>query len=272
MYCNIFFNYCIVCGKLYVVMKMKDFFTFYRDIKHMDLPFEAFQLMHGVLLIVSVGIILYVVRCYGRMDEHRQHRFMKGMAIYYLMEEGLYTIWLLLVCSDHVWLRILPLELCSLCAYMNAIAVFTKNRYLQFYSGVIPLIAGSIALLYPANISNLYPVISYRVLNFYMLHGSFILFSLIQLRDKKLLQYRYMRRNMLLVGSMYTIAFIVNLALKTQYMFVGIPPEIGFVANVFHVTGVIMFLPVIIAILCLLQFLVVYLLRKICHTQPIAKP
>ena len=192
------------------------------------------------------------------------------MACYYIIEEVMYTSWLFLMCHEQVFKEVLPLELCSICAYVNAIAVFTQQKNLRFFSGVVGLIAGSVAMLYPANISGLYPTLSYRTINFYMLHASFIVFALIQLKDTTLLTYHNMKDNLILLVCLFTLAFLVNVFLKTQYMFVGTPPSIGFIAILFHMTGFVFFLPAILLIIGFLHFMVVYVLRRIYHVNKIA--
>ena len=240
---------------------MRDFFTFFKDIQDMKLPFFAFSIYHILFLGMAITLIICLYRHYGTLNETGQRKFQVGMAIYFLIEEAIYTLWLLLVCHEDVWLQILPLELCSVCAYMNALTVYVRKDHLRFFSGVVGLIAGSVAMIYPANISGLYPVMSYRTINFYMLHASFILFSLIQLRDKSLLSYRYVKHNYVLLACMFSVAFTVNVMYHTQYMFVGVPPQISFIASLYQLTGILFFLPVILLILFVLQYIVVFILR-----------
>lgn len=228
----------------------------------MKYPFHMFSMEQLLYLFLVFIAIVLIVRRYGTWDASQQGKFQKMMAIYFLVEEGMYTLWLLLNCHNHVWLQILPLELCSLCVYVNAAAVFTKKKTLRFFGAVVGLVAGGVALLYPANIAGLYPSISYRVINFYMLHGSFILFALIQLRDRDLLQYAYLKKNTMIIACMISVAFVVNLMLKTQYMFVGVPPKISFIASLYQLTGIVFFLPVVLVIVCSLQFPIVFLLRR----------
>lgn len=246
---------------------MKDFFTFYKDISSMDLPFTAFSFIHIAFVLVTFFIVAILYHNYNRLQENQKRRYLVGMAIFYIVEESLYTLWLLIMCHDDVLHQILPLELCSLCAYINALTVFVRKDYLRFFSGVIGLVAGLVAMLYPANISGLYPVLSYRTFNFYLLHGSFILFSLIQLKDIRLLQYCYLKKNYLIMCCMFTSAFVVNLMMHTQYMFVGTPPELGIIASIYQITGIVFFLPAVLIILGLLQFLILYILRKIFRVK-----
>lgn len=240
---------------------MKDFFTFYKDIQGMTLPFQSFSLIHIGFLLISGVMILHIYRRYSEWNTHSQRRFQIGMAIYFLVEELIYTSWLLWKCHDHVLLEILPLELCSLCVYVNVLSVFTQKDTLRFFSAVVGLVAGGVAMLYPANISGLYPAFSYRTINFYILHGAFVLFSLIQLKDETLLNYHYMKKNFMILGCMFTIAFIVNIMNETQYMFVGIPPKITFIASLYQMTGIVFFLPVVLLVLSILQVIVVFLLK-----------
>lgn len=229
----------------------------------MSLPFQAFSLFHILFVLLAFLVIYRMYAYYDSLNEQKQRSFQVKMAIYFLVEEAIYTTWLLLFCHDRVWLQVLPLELCSLCVYMNALSVYTQKTTLRFFSGVVGIVAGGVAMLYPANISGLYPVFSYRTINFYILHGAFILFSLIQLKDKSLLNYRYMKMNFVILACMFTIAFTVNVMFHTQYMFVGVPPQISFIASLYSITGIVFFLPVVLIVLSILQVLVVYLLRKV---------
>lgn len=246
---------------------MKDFFTFYTDIKDMAVPFTAFSLYHMLFLALAILLIALLFSHYRHLDARKQRRMQVMMATYFLVEELLYTTWLFLFCHDQVWHQILPLELCSLCVYMNALTVYLKKDTLRFFSGVVGLCAGLIAMVYPANISELYPVLSYRTINFYILHAAFVLFALIQLQDRTLLQYHYMKKNFLIICGMFTTAFIINLNLHTQYMFVGIPPKISFIASLYHVTGIMMFLPAVLLALFLIQCAVVFILRRVYRVK-----
>lgn len=243
---------------------MKDFFTYFTDIKYMEYPFETFSISHISILLFTFFIIYMIYRYYIQLSQKRQLKFQKQMAIYFLIEEIIYSSWLLWKCHDQVIIQLLPLELCSICVYMNVVSALTQKKTFCFFSAVIGMIAGSVAMIYPANISGLYPIISYRTINFYMLHGSFILFSLVQLKDERLLQGCYMKRNYIILCSLFTVAFVVNLMLDTQYMFIGIPSKIGIIASVYQVTGVVFFLPVIYIVLFVIQYLMYGLLKCVC--------
>ena len=60
---------------------MKDFFTFYKDIQGMQLPFEAFSLIHIGFLAISYLIIMKMYRYYSGLNVIAQRRFQIRMAI-----------------------------------------------------------------------------------------------------------------------------------------------------------------------------------------------
>lgn len=246
---------------------MKDFFTFYTDIRGMAMPFNAFSLAHVTYVFLAIVCIAILYRVYTSLSSLKKEKFLVGMGIYFLVEELIYTIWLLLFCRDNTLKQVMPLELCSLCVYMNVITIYLKKDYLRFFSGSVGTLAGIVAIMYPANIDGLYPVFAYRTINFYCLHASFILFGLIQLKDTSLLNYCYMKKNLLIVSLMFTVAFFINLVFKTEYMFVGIPPQIGIIAALYQKTGIVLFLPAIILALALIQVLFLFITRKIYRVK-----
>lgn len=125
------------------------------------------------------------------------------------------------------------------------------------------MIGGVIAIAYPANVIDIYPIISYRLVNFYMLHGAFILFALMILYEKDLMSIPRLKKNILIVTCMFVSVFFFNLIFHTQYMFVGTPPTIPIIHMVYEICGKLMFLPVVIILVSLIQSLVYFMIRKI---------
>ena len=249
---------------IYRVILMENFFKYYTEIEQMTNPLKTFSFQHLMLLVITFVFIGILYKKYSSISEEKQRTFMKWFAVYYFLEEAIYYTWIVFHCHcSDLWLQLLPLELCTLCVYMNIASVFTKSKTIRFFSMVTGMIAGSIAMIYPANITEIYPVFSYRTINFYMLHGSFVLFSLLQLKDQSLLQKYYLKRSYFIICGMFTVAFIVNVMLDTQYMFVGIPPEIGIIASVYQITGVMFFLPVVYVVLFLFQGLTYLVMKKV---------
>lgn len=242
---------------------MNNFFSFYKDISNMHQPFIAFHWIHFVTLGILFLTIWFFLRRYRAMHLEQQRKFQIHMAIYFLLEEVIYSGWLLLNCHQDVWLELLPLQLCSFCVYVAIAAVYFQKVELRFFCGVIGTVAGLIAIVYPANISYLYPAFSYRTINFFMLHGAFILFGLIQLQDESLLRYGNIKRCSILLSIMVIIAFGANLVLHTDFMFIGIPSSIALIRGIYKMTGIVMFIPTILILLTLIQYIVVFILRHV---------
>ncbi|MFR6360968.1 hypothetical protein [Amedibacterium intestinale] len=215
---------------------MKDFFTFYTDIKDLQMPFQAFGIYHVLFLILSLICIFLLYKHYIDESIEKKNIFLKRLGYYLLVEEIFYTLWLLWKCHDQLLVQIIPLELCSITVYINVLGIFTRKDYFRYFSCVVGLFAGGIAMLYPANIDGLYSAFSYRTINFYMLHASFVLLSLIYVKECKF-TLKAMLRNIIGVCCLFTFAYFVNKIYGTQYMFVGSPPTIGIVRIIYDTTG-----------------------------------
>ena len=53
---------------------MKDFFTFYTDIRNMAVPFTAFSLYHMLFLALAILLITTLFSYYRRLDAGKQRR------------------------------------------------------------------------------------------------------------------------------------------------------------------------------------------------------
>ena len=88
---------------------MKDFFTYYTEIKSMAAPFQTFSIAHLCFLCL-MGIIIYALyHRYTTLNTSNKRKFQIYMALYFLIEEVIYTLWLLLNCHEQVWIQILSL-------------------------------------------------------------------------------------------------------------------------------------------------------------------
>ena len=53
---------------------MKDFFTFYTDIRNMAVPFTAFSLYHMLFLALAILLITALFSYYRRLDAGKQRQ------------------------------------------------------------------------------------------------------------------------------------------------------------------------------------------------------
>lgn len=248
---------------------MNDFFTFYSDIQDLKAPFMCFQLSHFIYITLSILFIIILYKHYCILDEQKRIHMQRKIAVYFLIEECIYTIWLLFFCHDRVWVQILPFELCSFCTYINVYSAFSQKEGSCFFSGVIGIFAGMAAMIYPMNISGLYPVFSYRTINFFMLHAAFVLFALMQLKNKNLLDYKHLKTNYLFLCLFFSIAFFTNMFLGTQYMFIGFPPSLPIMKDIYNLVGSYLFLPFVWLVLYFIQSIIFLFLRRIYHVKSI---
>lgn len=243
---------------------MENFFLHFTKIKQMHHPFLLFRPAHILFL---VGSIVSAVACsiwYAKQKEERKRHILHGFGFYFLIEELIFIAWVCGSSKDSPLLEVLPLQLCSLCVYMNVFSAFFQWDYTCAFSAVVGLFAGAIALVYPATVLNLYPVFSYRVINFFCLHAAFIAFSLIQFQTRKYQSYSYMISNTILMMLLLGAAVFVNMHLNTDYLFVGNPPKVPLIAMLWNTLGPILFFGVGAPLVLIgLQVLVLILIRKI---------
>lgn len=239
---------------------LENFFLFFTDINHMVFPVRIFEAGHFFLLFCSTFYIYCMLQRYAHKNPADQKLFVKRLGWYFLLEELLYTIWVFITCKQNAILEVVPLQLCSLCVYMNVLTIYLKKDYLKFFCAIITTTAGLIAMVYPANLDIVYPIISYRTINFYILHATFIVFGFIQMKELKELRYHFVKQNMVVLSIITCLAYIFNSRFHTDFMFIGAPPRIAFIHTLYQATG-ILFLPVVLMILLFIQLMLIFIYR-----------
>lgn len=242
---------------------MKDFWGFYQNLEHIENPFRVFGLGH-FLYIAAVFVVIYLcIRRYKRCDESGKIKWQRGFAYYFFIQEMFFYAWTYFSCKEDPLFEVLQLELCTACLFMNFSTLFHKSKQVRFFGALMGVIGGPIAMLYPATIAEIYPVFGYRLLNFFMTHGAYILFSLMLLYDGELLNKKRLFKNMGIVACMFTFVYFFDRRFGTQYMFVGTPPEIGIIRMVYDFVGDLAFLPTVIVIFSGVQVLVYFGVKKL---------
>lgn len=240
---------------------MSDFFSFYTDVINNGLLIRAFHYTHLICLCAAVlgyGALFWL---YERCSQTKKQRFIRVLAICFFVEEAVYALWLLLASGRHFAAEIVPLQLCTICAYTNGIGLLSHNRFLCFFNATIGVFAGLIAMLYPANIDGLYPLFSYRVINFFFLHGAFVFSGLLQARFKRLSR-EGLYGSTVLIGVFAALALGVNAIWHTDYMFIGTPPRIPLIRMIYDVAGMLYY-PLILLAFLWLQIGLWFLYRRL---------
>lgn len=241
---------------------MNDFWTFYQNLKDIRNPFQLFSVSHLLYMLITFTIIAVLFNKYKRSNVESKLHWQKNLAVYFLLEELIYYIWVFISCRENVFFEILSLELCTICAFVNFSTRFHYNKQVRFFSIIIGFFGGMIAVIYPANVIDIYPALSYRLINFYMLHGMFILFAFMFLEDASIMCSLNLKRNIVIGAIMFTLVFIFNIIFNTHYMFVGIPPKIAIIHMVYELFGVICFLPVAIFCFSLIQIIIYFIIKQ----------
>lgn len=242
---------------------MQNFWTFYQNLENITNPFRLFSVSHLFYVVLTFSLIVLFFKLYKKSDAEGKLKWQRNIALYFFIEELLYYIWVYISCTENAFFEILSLELCTICAFVNFSTRFHQNRQARFFSIIIGFFGGLIAIIYPANVIDVYPAVSYRLINFFMLHGMFILFAFMLLEDNSLMDQMKLKRNIVIGAVMFTLVFIFNVIFHTHYMFVGIPPKVSIIATVYELMGKILFLPVIIFFFSIIQILVYLIVKKI---------
>lgn len=222
---------------------MRYFWTFYQGIEDLQHPFVTFGMSHFLYVLITIIGIYMIFRQYRLCDDYGKQKWLRGVAIYFLIEELFYYLWIIVQCKENFVFEVLSLELCSFCSLANLLTLFHPNKQIRFFGACIGLIGGPIALAYPATIDQLYPMISYRSFNFFSAHGAYILFSLMLIHDQELLSKHRLKCHLCISGALLTFVYFFDLFFHTQYMFVGTPPQIGIIRMLYDAVGPMAFFP-----------------------------
>lgn len=248
---------------------MKYFWTFYQNLETVEHPFRVFGISHLSYILLTIAAIVLLFKTYKKRDEAGKIRMQRIIAVYLFVQEMFFYGWTYAGCQTDPLFEVLQLELCTACLFMDFSTLFHKNKQVRFFGAVIGFIGGPIALIYPATVADIYPAFSYRLINFFMTHGAYILFALMMLSDRELLTKKRLVKNIGITACMLTAVYFFDLKFGTQYMFVGTPPEIGIIRLVYDFVGPAAFLPTAIVIFSGYESLIYVLVKKL---QALAYP
>lgn len=242
---------------------MKTFWTFYQNLETVPHPFRVFGIFHLVFILLTLTAVVLLFRAYKKQDQAGRRKWQRILAAYFIIQEIFFYVWTYEGCQTAPLFEVLQLELCTACVFVNFSTLFHENKQARFFGAVVGFIGGPIALVYPAAVADIYPAFSYRLIQFFMTHGAYVLFSLMLLADSELLTRKRLRNNLIIIACMLTFVYFFDRRFGTQYMFVGTPPEIPIIRMVYDLVGQVAFLPVAIVIFSLYQSLIYWLVKKL---------
>lgn len=242
---------------------MKTFWSFYQNLETVPRPFRVFGASHLIYILLTIAVICLIFRAYKKQDGAGKRRMQRIIAAYLFIQEMFFYVWTYVGCQTDPLFEVLQLELCTACLFMDFSTLFHQNKQVRFFGALIGLIGGPIAMAYPATVADIYPAFSYRMINFFMTHGAYILFSLMLLNDSELLNSDRLKKNIGIMACVLTFVYFFDMRYGTQYMFVGTPPQIGIIRMIYDLVGKTAFLPTAIVIFSAVQALVYLGVRKL---------
>lgn len=242
---------------------MRDFWAFYQNIEELPHPFRMLSFGHGIYVAVILLLIVLCFRKYRQCSSEGKRKWQRGLAYYLFIQEMFFYAWTYFLCKENVVFEVLQLELCTVCLFVDFSTLFHNNKQVRFFGALIGMIGGPIAMLCPATVADVYPVFSYRMFNFFMTHGAYILFSLMLLEDMELLNRERLLRHLGIMAGLLTFVYLFDRRFGTQYMFVGTPPKIGIIRMVYDAVGDAAFLPTAIVIFSAVQILMYFVVKKV---------
>ena len=191
----------------------------YFSVDYHGTPFVMFSVPHLVALgmIFFICILLFLFR--NRITKTQRLTFMYFIAILLIANEIAFHIWKL---SNGLWniQTMLPLHLCSLMVYANAVMMVTKSYPLYEFLYFIG-IGGAIQALLTPDIGT-YGFPHFRFFQTYIAHG-FIVTTAIYMTVVE--RYRPYPKSLIKVAiglNIYLIiVFIINMLIGSNYMFIA---------------------------------------------------
>ncbi|MCC8150435.1 MAG: TIGR02206 family membrane protein [Lachnospiraceae bacterium] len=189
-----------------------------------DLPADGgYPLFGGVHLAWLFGIaatIILCVICLRRQSPALQNRLLKILAFILLALETYREI--VLAVTGHFSFQTLPLHLCSLAIFIEAIFAFFPKAFFGELVCVVILPAATAGLLCPDWLR--YPTLNYMNIHGFASHGILVLFSIITLLSGKYRpRIRRIYMSLLFFAVAVPVIYRLNVWQGTNFMFLNRP-------------------------------------------------
>ncbi len=240
-----------------------DFFGYYTMESPAQKPFIMFSITHLLFLILILCCIFLGLKISKDYDEEKIKKFEKIVSLFLICCEFIYYIWNIFKCPYPIFTEILPLHLCSICIWTSFLAFWLDNEKLRHFIAVNNMLGALIALCYPATIASINQAFSYRVIYFFISHGTITFMGVMQLRQLKSLSFQDLKFNIPMLAFLTMIAMGVNYLLHSNYLFVGFPSSIPIIQIIYDFVGILFYLPVAILIFSILEILMLFILKNI---------
>lgn len=183
-----------------------------------------FSPTHFAWLAATAVVMLLLILLYRRMNHEARQRFTRTLMITIIALEVVREGWALIIGRYDVT-RHLPLHLCGIMIFIEAIAVFSKRPFFKEFSYACGLPGAAMALLTPEP-SN-YPFWNIQYLQSIFVHALLALIPLLWIAgDGFRPNIRALPKNLLLLTGLAAFCFGLNFLLggQSNYMFVRFAP------------------------------------------------
>ncbi|MCD8045877.1 MAG: YwaF family protein [Clostridiales bacterium] len=203
-----------------------------------DLPADSGRTTFGTEhLLWLAGIAAAIVLCAiisRSWDARRKDRFLKILAVILLAMEGYREI--VLTATGHMAVRTLPLHLCGLAVFIEALFAFFPVAFFGELTCIAVLPAAMAALACPDWLR--YPTVNYMNLHGFLSHGILVLFAVLVLLWGK---YVPRIRRIYMLGLFFAVAapilYRINLRVGSNFMFLNCPSEGSPLEGIYSVYG-----------------------------------
>lgn len=240
-----------------------DFFGYYTIDNPAKHPFMMFSTTHLLFIILIICCLYLGLKVSKDYPEEKIKKIEKIVSASLIFGEFIYYIWNIFKCPYPIFTEILPLHLCSICIWTSFLAFWMDNEKLRHFIAVNNMLGALIALCYPATVASINQTFSYRVIYFFISHGTITFMGVMQLRQLKSLSFQDLKFNIPLLAFLTTIAMGVNYFLHSDYLFVGFPSSIPIIQMIYNFVGILFYLPVAILIFSILEILMLFILKNI---------
>lgn len=206
---------------------MFDYFFAYDADPNNPIPQELavpnFSQAHLTGLAATAFVLFLLILLYRRMNGEARKRSIRTAMILIIVLEIIWVAWLAII-GHYDFTRHLPLHLCDVMIFIEAIAVFTNRSFYKEFSYACGLSGAAMALITPE--PSRYPFWNIQYLQSIFVHALLVLIPLLWIfGDGFRPNIRALPKNLLLLLALTAVCFGLNSLLGSNYMFVNFAPK-----------------------------------------------
>lgn len=195
------------------------YFTYWDDLPS-DIGFDIFGKTHMIWLAGITLVIIVSCICFLKCSSDRQRKILRRLALFMLIMEAYKDC--VLFFTGHMSVQYLPLHLCGMAIFAEALFVFFPCTFLGELICVVCLPGAAAALLFPD--WSRYPTINFMNLHGFILHTILILFPiLVMISGKYTPKLRNIYMPLLFFAVTAPVIYRINVCQGINFMFLNRP-------------------------------------------------